>query len=163
MNNFYRILSSFDVQSILEFYTQIEKQIQWTQFNNAKQAGLQYKDGDTPWTSAVGKSQGQEIEYSKLNEVFANSIFESLINQYNLKRTRLMWIDGKTCYSMHSDFTPRIHMPIITNDQSFLVFKEGCVAQLHSGLVYWTDTRKQHTAMNGGEYPRLHLVGVVKE
>jgi hypothetical protein len=163
MNNFYKILNSIDLNSVLEEYFKLEDQIEWTDYIVSKQAGLQYKDNENPWTSAVGKRQDDEFLYSTLNSVFQNTIFESIIDTYKLKRTRFMWVNEKTCYSMHRDCTPRIHIPIITNNQSFLVFKEGCVVHLHPGLVYWTDTRYEHTVINGSESPRLHLVGITKD
>lgn len=58
------------------------------------------------WTSAVGK--GDELIYSELNPFFKNSPLEEVINRYTLKRSRLIMMRLKSCYSMHLDDTHRI-------------------------------------------------------
>lgn len=159
-----RVIDTIDVTSILESYTSLEPAIQWT--NNGhkgRQVGLQYKDNQDPWTSAVGKSQGEELTYINLNTFFKDTIFENIIEKYNLTRTRLMWVGPYACYSMHRDTTPRIHIPMLTNPECYFVFKEGLIKHLPAGSVYWTDTTRVHTFMNCSEQSRLHLVGIVKE
>jgi hypothetical protein len=94
-----KILNTIDINPILECYTSIESQIEWTDYGHkGRQAGLQYKQDEGYWTSAVGKSQGQELAYINLNPFFKDSVFEKLINEYNLKRTRLMWVGPYACY-----------------------------------------------------------------
>jgi hypothetical protein len=155
-------LGTFDVNSLLECYYQLEKDIVWT--NNGhkgRQAGSQYKDNEDHWTSAVGRSQGEELSYTNLTPLFKNTIFENIIDQYKLTRTRLMWVGSYACYSMHRDFTPRIHIPMITNPECYFLFKLGIIKHLPAGSVYWTDTTHSHTFINCSELPRLHLVGIV--
>jgi hypothetical protein len=159
-----KVIKSVTELNLKEQYHAIEHTIHWSEFGVAnRQTGLQYLDGEDPWTSAVGKSQGKDLEYTNLNPTFKNTIFETLINDYNLTRTRFMWVGPNTCYSMHRDVTPRIHIPIITNDQCFFVFKRGMVAHLQQDFVCWVDTRQTHTFINCSAESRLHLVGVVKE
>lgn len=137
--------------------------MQWTEYGTkSRQAGLQYKDGEDPWTSAVGKSQGQETSYTNLNPFFKDTIFNEIVVKYDLKRTRLMWVGPWSCYSMHTDNTPRIHIPLITNPECYFVFMNGLVKHMKPGAAYWTDTTQRHTFMNCSERPRLHLVGVVE-
>jgi hypothetical protein len=159
-----RQLETFDVNSLLECYYQIEKNISWTNGGHkGRQVGLQYKDHEDPWTSAVGRSRGDELSYINLNPFFKDTVFENIIKKYNLTRTRLMWVGPYACYSMHKDFTPRIHIPIVTNPDCYFVFKAGLIYHMRAGVVYWTDTTKIHTFMNCSEQSRLHLVGIVKE
>ena len=159
-----KILNDIDIAPLLNFYNETESDFVWTEFGStSKQVGLQYKIDEDPWTSAVGKSKGQELTYTELNPFFKNSPFEDIINQYNLKRTRLMLMGPKSCYSMHSDESPRIHIPLITNEQCFFVFKFGLARHVPVGKVTWVDTTKDHTAMNGSDFWRLHLVGIVAE
>ena len=73
-----------------------------------------------------------------------------------------MWMGGKSCYSMHRDQTPRLHIPLVTNPQCYIVFQKGQVEHLTTGSVYWVDTRLEHTAMNGSDVDRLHLVGSIE-
>jgi hypothetical protein len=156
-----KILSHIDVHPILDGYARLEKDIQWTDYGNKKQTGLQFKDAEDPWDSSVGKSKGDELSYTNLNTFFKDTIFEEIINKYNLVRTRLMWVSPMTCYSMHTDSTPRIHIPMITNPECYFVFKNGIVQHMSTNAVYWTDTTQPHTFMNCSTIPRLHLIGAV--
>lgn len=159
-----KLLSQINITPILDKYNQIETDIQWTDCGHkGKQAGLQHKIDQDPWTSAVGKSQGQEIDYTNLNPLFKDTIFEEIINEYKLLRTRLMWVGPYACYSMHRDQTPRIHIPLVTNLECYFVFKNSSIQHMPVGAVYWTDTTKLHTFMNCSDESRLHLIGVVSE
>lgn len=157
-----KLLEKVDITAILDTYNNIEKDIVWTEFGHkGKQTGLQYRDNDDPWISSIGKSKGNELSYETVNPFFKNTIFEKLINQYNLKRTRLMWVSPYACYSMHEDLTPRVHIPIITNPECYFVFRKGSIVNLSQGVAWWVDTRESHTFMNCSNMPRLHLVGAV--
>jgi hypothetical protein len=158
-----KLLSHIDVQPLLDEYSQLEKNIQWTEYGHkGKQAGLQYKIDEDPWSSAVGTSKGIEINYTNLNPLFKDTIFEEIINKYKLLRTRLMWVGPYACYSMHKDRTPRIHIPMITNLECYFVFRYGQLTNLKTGHVWWVDTTQTHTFINCSEHPRLHLVGAVE-
>jgi len=155
-------LNTIDITNLLAQYYQLEKEIQWTSSGyKGQQTGLQYKDGEDPWTSANGRSRGHELTYINLNPFFKNTEFEKIIIEYNLKRTRLMWSNPMSCYSMHKDSTPRIHIPLITHPECYFVFKEGIIQHMPIGQVYWVDTMKFHTFINCSGVPRLHIVGVV--
>jgi len=156
-----KIIESVNITPILSAYHEMEKNFCWTNYGQKKQVGMQYKLGDDPWTSAVGRSQGNELSYNILNPFFKDTIFEEIIFKYNLIRSRLMWINPYSCYSMHKDETPRVHIPLVTNPQCFFVFKTGLIDHLTTDNIYWVDTTQSHTFMNCSEHPRLHLVGVV--
>lgn len=151
-----------DHQNLLDSFYQIEKNIVWTNFGSGRQTGLQFKGNEDHWVSAVGKTKDYDSRYDNLNPYFKGTLFEEIILKYQLKRTRFLWMNGKSCYSMHKDNTPRLHIPIITNPQCFMIFQIGTIQHLKSGSVYWVDTRKSHTAMNGSDLERLHLVGAVE-
>jgi hypothetical protein len=145
------------------------KKINWAiHGNKGKQSGIQYKDGDDPFEGAVGKSKGDELLHNILNPLYKDSIFETIINKYSLYRTRFMWVNPMSCYSLHKDSTPRIHIPLITNPSCYFIFKEnntsnGIMEHLPIGSIYWTNTTFPHTFINCSDRPRLHLVGIVKE
>lgn len=158
------LLSNIDVQPLLDEYSRLEKDIQWTEYGHkGKQTSLQHKTDDDPWTSSVGKSRGKELDYTNLNPFFKDTIFEKIINDYKLFKTRLMWVGPYACYSMHRDDTPRVHVPIITNPECYFVFKQGLISHIPVGSTYWVDTTKFHTFMNCSDSPRLHLVGIVEK
>lgn len=77
-------------------------------------------------------------------------------------RLRLMLIPGRTCYSIHKDPEPRIHLPVITNPSCMICFPDRGVMQHLSGggQTYWVDTTNNHTAINCSLQNRIHLVGV---
>ena len=159
-----KILTKIDIQPILDFYITVKNNIIWDEtILKGKQTGIQYQEGADPWSSAVGRSKGNELSYDQLNPFYKGTIIETLINQFNLKRTRLMWANPYTCYSMHKDTTPRIHIPMITNPECYFVFKTGIIQHMPAGAVYWTDTTLPHTFMNCSDISRLHLVGVVEQ
>lgn len=155
------LVDTIDVIPIIDNLNAIDKDIVWTESTQGKQTGLQFKVGEDPWTSAVGKSPGNELQYTELNPFFKDTIFESLIKTYNLKRTRLMWVNRKSCYSIHADETPRIHIPLITNSECYFLFSPGFLFHLDINSVWWVDTRLQHTFLNCSDEHRLHLVGIV--
>ena len=155
-------LTTIDIAPVLESYLKIEKDIQWYESGvKGKQSGLQYKPGEDPWLSSTGVNRGQELKYTELNPFFKDTIFEELIAQYKLKRTRLMWLYPMSCYSMHRDSTPRLHIPMVTNSQCFFVFKQGIVQHMPAGFVYKVNTMEPHTFMNCSEERRLHFIGVL--
>jgi hypothetical protein len=150
-----------DFSYLLDTYKVLEDYIQWTDYGHkGKQAGLQYRKGEDPWTSAVGKSKGNELSYTNLNPFFKGTDFDVIITKYNFLRTRLMWVGPFACYSMHRDQTPRLHIPLITNPNCYFIINEKVVHIPADGL-YWVDTTKVHTFINCSDQPRLHLVGVV--
>ena len=57
----------------------------------------------------------QDIYYTHpiFNIPYINSIMEEL----KLSKTRLMVLEQRECYTWHRDFYPRIHIPIITDDE----------------------------------------------
>jgi hypothetical protein len=157
------VIDTIDIEPILNSFLELDKDIIWTNYTQGKQTGLQYKLNEDPWTSAVGKSSGKELEYTELNPFFKDTIFETIINKYNLKRTRLMWVNKKSCYSIHADETPRVHIPLITNPECYFLFKLGLIVHLNINSVWWVNTKLQHTFLNCSDLPRLHLVGVVEK
>ena len=157
-------IDSIDVESILECYRSIENTIQFTESGRkGSQAGLQYLLEEDPHTSAVGRGRGIDHDYTLLNPTFSGTVFETIINKYNFTRTRLMWVNHMSCYSMHRDPSPRVHIPLITNEQCYFIFKSGVIQHLPVGHVYYTDTRYHHTFANCSEERRLHLVGAVDD
>lgn len=115
------------------------------------------------WLTGIGRIQqlnnSNEREYCVVNSALKGSIIEYYINKFQAFRTRIMVMPGKHCYSIHPDLTPRIHIPIITNSQAWMIwpYSNQCHS-LKAGNIYWTDTRKFHTFINGDTTTRIHLV-----
>ena len=85
---------------------------------------------------------------------------------YDLKmfRTRIMIMKPKTCLSIHQDPAKRIHIPIETNENSFLMIDQYAHHLFADGSAYLCDTTRPHTAINAGlDGNRMHLVGISPE
>lgn len=156
------VIDDLDQTLIKESYFKIEQGIEWSEYPNGKQAGLQYHEGSDPWNDAVGRMKpGQTWDDAVINPYFKNTYFEELIIKYKLMRTRLMFLKPYSCYSMHRDDTTRIHIPIITNDRCYFVFKEFGLFNMPEGHVYHVNTLTEHSAMNCSTEWRLHLLGAI--
>jgi len=108
-----------------------------------------------------------------LEELPAVATLEKLLPGYK-QRSRLMLLEpGGGELTRHADITDpeagvgdgkvlRLHIPIITNpDVLFHMWQlDGSQeeANMRPGEVWYLDTRKPHTAKNGGESQRVHLV-----
>ena len=103
------------------------------------------------------RDQEKEFIFPLFNIPYINSIIE----KFNMFRTRIMVQDSKTCYTYHQDFTPRIHIPLITNENCFFILDDTLHRLKGDGSVYWVDTVKKHTAVNASWETRIHLVGCV--
>jgi len=155
-------LDTIDIKPILDSYFKLEENIQWLESGKkGRQSALQYKLGEDIWFSGTGVNKGQELKYTELNPFFKDTIFEEIIKKYNLKRSRFMWLGPMSCYSMHRDSTPRLHIPLITNTQCFFVFKQGIVQHMPAGFTYKVNTLEPHTFINCSEELRLHFIGVL--
>ena len=158
----YRIISDIDSQAILNYYLSIEKEIIWFDSGTkGRQSGIQYMNNEDPYLSATGRARFVDKKFEKLNSFYVNSIIEEVISQYKLYRTRWMWVNPFSCYSIHNDYSPRIHIPLVTNPQCLFVFPPDQTFYLEINKVYFVDTTKNHTFINCSEQARLHLVGAV--
>lgn len=107
----------------------------------------------------------QEEEFTVFNPNFTGTpihqIYELLSKQHKLGRFRIMVSKPKSCLSWHHDEHLRIHVPVITNDNAYMMFEDMSVHHLPVGRAYITDTRVHHTAFNAGLHTRIHLLGVI--
>lgn len=93
---------------------------------------------------------------------YVGEVIDGLRRDFGAYRGRFMLMRFKTCLSMHRDYSPRLHVPIITNPDCFMVVDDQ-VCRLPSGASYLVDTRLPHTAINSGKKDRLHLVFCVSD
>ena len=157
-----RVLADTPIKPLVAEVESLKDVIKWTEFGHkGKQAGLQHREGEDPWTSAVGRMDKREHEYKHLNPAIEGTMLAGLIERFELFRARLMWVGPYACYSMHRDMSMRIHIPIITNPSNFFVFHDASPIHIPAGWAYKVDTTKFHTFMNCSDKPRLHLVGVI--
>lgn len=106
-----------------------------------------------------------EASYSELDPAFAGTYFETVLRELRsvatIGRVRVNLKAPFNCNSWHRDPEPRLHIPIVTNPGCLFVVNHHCTHLPADGSVYFTDTRGYHTAMNGGDHARVHLVAAV--
>lgn len=83
----------------------------------------------------------------------------SILKKLGMFRSRVMRMYPKTCYTYHQDPTQRIHIPLITNENNFMVIEDRCFWYPADGNHYIADTTKPHTFVNASREERIHIVG----
>lgn len=105
----------------------------------------------------VRKENEFNILCSEFEGTYLGEVVELLKEKYNVVRGRMMALDWKTCLTIHRDATKRIHIPIVTNSDCFMMI-DDIPHRLEFGATYLTDTTKFHTAVNASKIYRTHLV-----
>ena len=103
--------------------------------------------------------KGKETDFD--TPIFDIPYINSIIKDLNLYRTRVMNMKSKSCYTIHRDWTKRIHIPVITNEHCFLIVNNEIKHYPADGNHYLVDTTQLHTAVNASRENRIHIVGVV--
>ena len=122
------------------------------------------EENNIDWHSGIGSiddlQEKNEEYYKFINPLLTGTRIEKSIKKFNGVRTRIMILPPRHCYSIHSDPTPRLHIPIVTNDQCWMIwpFANQC-KRLIEGYVHLADTTQPHTFVNGsGSENRIHLM-----
>lgn len=150
----------FDIDKILR---EIETLPAWE-----TEIGLQGVEGNMdPFLSKGTAENGRYEEGEYKNHEYTKPIFDipyvnSIMQDLDLCRTRLMILKPKTCYYWHADQQKRCHIPLKTNESCFLIIEKKIIHLPADGHRYVLDTTKEHTALNAGHTDRLHIVGVTK-
>lgn len=153
---------NIDFKSILEEANSIKVALGMG-WKDMDQVGLQgHKPNLDPadgWKESVGR--GKNLQYPEnyfKYDLWDTPTINRYMNKYGLKRTRLMKSNAKSCLTIHQDLTKRVHIPLITNPDCFMMIDDK-VHYLEPGKIYLTDTTKRHTAVNASETYRVHIVG----
>ena len=79
---------------------------------------------------------------------------------YKVSRTRIARLLPRRCYSVHRDFHRTLHIAIHTNPKSYFLFinEQKLVHMDLDSHIYYMDTKRPHTAFNGGNNSRIHLM-----
>ena len=94
----------------------------------------------------------------KFNDSYFKQVYETLSNEFNIGRVRLLKLKPRQSLSYHRDPEPRLHIPITTNPGALLIVDQFACNLKADGNVYYTNTTKYHSALNGGETDRIHMV-----
>lgn len=134
---------------------------------NLQKSNLQVSiqtDGADDWANSSGSRPGvsesiwDKIHPSLKGTWWETDFFPSL--PWKVYRTRIMVQEGRRCYSIHTDDNPRLHIAITTSNQARFIFTNPPeITHIPAdGYVWWVDTRKEHTAINGSMDIRVHLL-----
>lgn len=164
MSDFKIIKNSVNVKGILEELYSILNSNEISMYSNWEQISLQSdqtNDNDVNVSvGKVGNLRSPETDY--VHPMFDCKVINHYMKKYGLYRTRVMQLGPKKCYSLHRDLTPRVHIPLVSDENSLMLI-DNKAQHLEVGKIYWTDTRKMHTAINTGPNDRIHIVGCVTE
>ena len=132
-----------------------------------QQVSLQ-TDGTGDWQSSTGSRPDQdESKWNIIHPDLAGTWWEDFFKSLPMKvyRSRLMFMVPRTCYSIHTDAGPRLHIAIKTDKQSRFIFIDPpkIIHIPEDGHIWWVDTRLPHTAINGSLEHRIHLVMCLKD
>jgi hypothetical protein len=153
---------------LVDFFNLIENKIPWSQTEPTRQSGLQLlsDSNDEDFLASCGplrQLKKAEKKFDRLAPVYSGTVIDELITYLNLPIVRLRWmkLSPKSCYSLHCDLTPRVHIPVITNPGAYFLFANLGLIKMDVGKFYLVDTRHEHTFINSGDSPRVHLVGAL--
>ena len=142
--------------------TQRPGQTEWTENDLS---GRYWLRGDDRYVEEAREDLVPEIDFSEFNPAFSGTYFEhvheELTRRFPIGRMRVLSKGLYNCNSWHRDPEPRLHIPILTNPGSLFVVNHHVTHLPADGSVYFTDTRGYHTALNGGETRRVHIVAAL--
>lgn len=122
------------------------------------------------WEYGTGRSKNIKDnikDFSFIQPSLVGSELERYFNWLEVPvwRSRLLGVPPKATYSVHTDREFRLHLPIVTNPQCFMLFPDEytkTVLGYHlpaDGSTHWTNTRTPHSMINCHETEfRIHLV-----
>jgi hypothetical protein len=99
----------------------------------------------------------KDFIYPNFDIPYVNSILKKL----SMYRTRVLYLRPKVCYSIHNDPSKRIHIPVYTNENCWIIVNKEIMHLPADGNYYEIDTTQYHTALNGSEEYRVHIVGCI--
>ena len=143
---------SVDIQRILEELKTLP--------DYKEQIGLQGIPGSKDHNYATGQITDKEHKETDFTEfLFDLPYTNSILKENKVCRARVMKMKGKTCYTYHQDWTKRLHIPLITNENCWLIVDKEIMHLPADGSLYIIDTTKFHTAVNASREDRIHIVG----
>jgi hypothetical protein len=119
------------------------------------------------WVEGCGRSMDDgkplfdEHEFNTVPKVIEGGAIDQWLKSLGFAtyRTRIMIVQPRSCYSIHKDLSPRIHLPITTTRNALMCFPyHQRMFHIPKQWTYWVDTRKHHTFINTDTVSRIHIV-----
>lgn len=119
-----------------------------------------YTQGLDVYANTSGLTNADFCVFNKtLDNTYIHTVYNEVMQHAPFGRFRIMALPHKKCMSWHNDSTPRLHLPVYSNDKCRLVIEDTAHTMEADGSVYWCDTRKYHTAFNSDpSLLRVHLL-----
>lgn len=120
--------------------------------------GIEGKD----WKYGIGRiTDYEEKEGAFTHLLWSAPTINTALHRLGMYRSRLM-IRKRSVYSWHQDWSPRMHIPVVSNhEKNFMVIEDEVIRMPADGRAVWVDTRKFHTYVNTEEVERIHIVGCI--
>jgi hypothetical protein len=96
----------------------------------------------------------------KIKEEFKGTVWEEILNSLpeNKGEARIINLDIKTCYTMHSDIDDRWHLSLSSGESYLVDLDNNQLHQTNLGVWYSMDAGRLHSAVNFGDRERYQLV-----
>ena len=171
----YKLDKQYNIDKILEEFNTIVCDIGWDpsapKYWNS--ITLQSPNGDIFHQDCradnfyVDVNNDKSVDFNRDNESYktlnipADWELSKFIVENNLTRTKLISIMPTFCYKVHTDWTNRIQMALVTDPNCYYI-EEGISYHIPvDGYGYVTETTKPHTAINASHKDRIHVIGCV--
>jgi hypothetical protein len=132
-------------------------------FDERNQICLQ-TGGVDDWYEGTGAMvKGENLEqFDALHPALKGTWWETFFDDlpYKVSRTRIARLLPRRCYSVHADFHRTLHIAIHTNPKSYFLFieEQRLVHINKDSHIWYLDTKRPHTAFNGGNNSRFHIM-----
>ncbi len=128
-------------------------------------SGLFWTRVDDSYEEVRREEPVDERAFTEFAPMFADTYFKyvhsELTRRFPVGRMRVLSKGLYNCNSWHRDPEPRLHIPLVSNPGALFAVNHHITHLPADGSVYFTDTRGYHTALNGGETHRAHIVAAL--
>lgn len=98
-------------------------------------------------------------QYIQLDTIpYTAEVINQISNIFTFDSVNYRYIMPNTAYNWHTDTGGNcLHIPLITNEGCWFVYQNKSIYMPADGSLYTVNNGKQHTFVNAGTEPRLHL------
>ena len=175
-DDIYKTVPSFDPEKLKEALEIAEERIGFSKgkvkcISVTKRADGRPDPRGIFWTKKANYKEVQveqevnEEEYTVFEELLEDTyfreVYDELSKHYKLGRVRILKLGSRTSLSFHRDPEKRVHVPILTNPGALMIVDDFATHMVADGSTYLVNTKKYHTATNGGDEDRIHIVATV--
>jgi hypothetical protein len=90
---------------------------------------------------------------------YTKSVIEQIQSKYKINNIVYRILPSNSAYYWHTDsYRVNIHIPLITNEGSWMVFTNKAYHMANDGSAFFVRNGVHHTFVNSGHQPRCHLI-----